>query len=1586
MVLIQGLKNHNEFYTDLYLSEVLEQDLRGVLNDWREEKESSGEQTPWEKFRSLRSRYFELLTDLDKGSTERNADASIQLQRDFIADMVRILGYEYTPETYMLTDDTCLPCIYRGRDASGRYNLAVIEVLQEKENSGDEDLLEYRLLKNQYDQESTEDIMLLSDPVDVLVTKKLFGEEEPPRWVIVIGISGIILIDRSKWAEKRMLEFDLREIFDARADDLFKATAVLLHHDSLIPFEGNPLLDSLDENSHKHAYDVSEDLKYAVRECVELLGNEVLQSCRKKGKGIPDADTLSLESLRWMYRLLFLFYIEARPELHYIPLDNPLYMKGYSLESLREIVEGPELDMDREGSYLQESLNKLFSFVQNGIQEEFTQKKKRESSDEEGEVVQSLFSLDALQSHLFDPDRTPWIAGAELRNSVLFSIIRRLSISKPKKGRRRGRISYAHLGINQLGSVYEGLLSYRGFYAEETLYEVHKKGEKFDSLNQAFFITENELDQYDEDEKRYNDDGSFVTYPPGTFIYRLAGRDREKSASYYTPHVLTQSLVKYTLKELLKDIETDEILNLTICEPAMGSAAFINEAIDQLSEVYLSRKQKELQDVISQDAYLEEKQKVKMYIADHNVYGIDLNPIAVELAEVSLWLNTIHRGAYVPWFGLQLRSGNSLIGARRQYYTYSQVLKKSKSAYLNSVPKRIDWNKNLPPNRIYHFLLPDSGMANYRSKEIKEIEPDTIKQIDEWRKEFITGLEEAEADRLIIITRAADTLWKQWTEKLHGLRRELTDEIPIYGRRSGEHHVDLHFKDNAYRKEVSSSGKRSSSEYQRLKFAMDYWCALWFWPITKAELLPERKQFIHDMEEILVGRRGDSLADSTGQLNLLETIDDPEQGSLFTDTGEVNLDELERNRPHLQVVHELAEEQRFLHWELEFADIFQDRGGFDLILGNPPWLKVEWEESGVLSDYDPKFVIKKYTAKQAADLRHEILKNPQARNAYLQEYSSSVGTKIFLNAKQNYPELIGVQTNLYKCFLPTAWRIGSDRGYSGFLHPEGVYDDPKGKRLRREMYPRLRYHFQFDNELKLFSEVDHHQKFSINIYSRNKKDSIEFDLIANLYAPSTIGSSYSYSGVSAVTGIKIDGKWNTLGHRDRIIRITEKELRLFAELYDSEGTGPLEARLPSLHAVELVSVLEKFSSQPKKLGDLKGEYFALEMWHETNAQKDNIIKRDTQFPEDPEHWVLSGPHFFVGNPFNKTPRANCKLNSDYDPIDLTYIPEEYLPRTNYVPVGDITPDGCEDLCTYRAKIPRVPWKNPGEAQGRPVTEFYRFVNRRLAGASAERTLIPSIIFKKAANIDAVFSLIFKKNKHLINFFGTACSLIYDFFVKSTGITNIRAASVKYLPFIPINEKITCRSLLLVSVSSEFDELYSNLFTSHYKRLSWTKSNPRLDNRKFSSLTPEWNWDTPLRTDYERRQALVEIDVLTAQAMGLTLNELQTIYRIQFPVMQQYEKETFYDQKGRIVFTINKGLSGVGFPRKKNPKKEEPIGWEDICDMQSGTVTRTITDDTLPGGPKQREITYYAPFDRCDRETDYEIAWKEFERREKENEG
>lgn len=362
-----------------------------------------------------------------------------------------------------------------------------------------------------------------------------------------------------------------------------------------------------------------------------------------------ESDAGIMESLRYMYRMLFVLFIESRPELGYAPIKAQSYYSGYSLESLRDIADNIRDDVNEvgDGYYLHETLAKLYELIYDGYPKTEDELKKATGSDS----LHDMFLIAPLKAHIFDPEYTKMITAAKLRNSCMLRIIDLMSLTRAtgRKNGRRGRISYVNLGINQMGAVYEALLSYRGFIAEHDLYEVKRAGDSFNELDVGYFVSESELEQYTEDERvRYESGekaGKLRMYEKGTFIYRLAGREREKSASYYTPEVLTKCLVKYALKELLEGKTADEILKLTICEPAMGSAAFLNEAINQLAEAYISRKEKETGEIISYEKRFNELQKVKMFIADRNVYGIDLNPVAVELAEVSLWLNTIYEAA-----------------------------------------------------------------------------------------------------------------------------------------------------------------------------------------------------------------------------------------------------------------------------------------------------------------------------------------------------------------------------------------------------------------------------------------------------------------------------------------------------------------------------------------------------------------------------------------------------------------------------------------------------------------------------------------------------------------------------------------------------------------------------------------------------------------------------------------------------------------------------------------------------------------------------------------------------------------------------
>jgi hypothetical protein len=401
------------------------------------------------------------------------------------------------------------------------------------------------------------------------------------------------------------------------------------------------------------------------------------------------------------------------------------------------------------------------------------------------------------------------------------------------------------------------------------------------------------------------------------------------------------------------------------------------------------------------------------------------------------------------------------------------------------------------------------------------------------------------------------------------------------------------------------------------------------------------------------------------------------------------------------------------------------------------------------------------------------------------------------------------------------------------------------------------------------------------------------------------------------------------------------------------------------------------------------------MWHETNQQQDGTITRSNDrrahFVESPGKLVFSGPHFFLANPFNKTPRSICSKNGDYDIINLESLTNDYLPRTNYQPALERE--------EYVRLIPRVQWLDEGEITAKPVTNYFRVVNREMISPYLERTLTITLIPPGVAHVNTVLGHAFRSNRLMIQMLSFSQSLVADYFVKSTGLGHAYISLIKQLPIArDLGADLAARTLALNCLTTHYAPLWEELFDGGFREESWSQpDNPRLPQGFFRELTPHWQRQCALRSDYARRMALVEIDVLVARELGLTLDELQLIYRVQFPVMQQYERDTWYDINGRIVFTNSKGLVGVGLPRR-GARNAPPItltfpdgrtrpvqGWDDLRQLQEsdhlppGSVaTTTVTDDTLPGGPRQVERRYVAPFALANRESDYEVAWGYFE--------
>ncbi|MBC8550620.1 MAG: N-6 DNA methylase [Candidatus Brocadiales bacterium] len=1566
-----AISNVGEFYSDHYLDAILDKDVKSHIKAW-EESEGNGYVAPHKRLSGLSSAYFKLKSKL---SNVVDNDERFKLTHELNVLITEALGYEYKSGGYELADDDMLIPILSSSSKDGNPYLWIVETYWDL--SEDARFLDQYLLDVQK-PENTDEYEMPSEPWEN-IPGIIFKKDEPPRWLILLSGGRAMLIERHKWGQGQYLEFDLDEIMSRKNVDNFKAVAVLLSKEAVVPEDSNSLHDTLDDSSHKHAYSVSSDLKYGLRRAVELLANEYVYyiQTEKNGRGLnnPNLDNqLTTECLAYMYRLLFLLYAEARSgDLSLLPMNSDEYRRGYSMESLRDL-EQVKLNTEKaqNGYFLHESLTKLFGLINDGhspaqivLQTEKTVEFEPTQSGMfgTGEVAQGRlkmapetqtkvdkrytdyeFTIEALGSPLFDSDKTPLLSKAKFRNVVLQEIIQLLSLSK--QGRRRhsgrGRISYAQLGINQLGAVYEGLLSYTGFFANETLYEVKKADDKSEDENrQAYFIPESEVEKYHEDEFVKLPDPNHPTAPPkrvkyekGTFIYRLAGRDREKSASYYTPEVLTKSVVKYSLKELLKDKTADEILHLTVCEPAMGSGAFLNEAVNQLADAYLQAKQKELEQDISPGEYQDELQKVKAHIATHNCYGVDLNPTAVDLAKVSMWLNIIYKHSKTPWFNLRLSSGNSLIGARLQVFKEADLKAKRGRGvenYLDRVPERIDLNIGRQDDEIYHFFIPDVGMAGFdKDKVIKGLLPDEVQKIKDWRRPFTEEFTDAQIRTLKRLSNKVDELFTSHLADRERLLKTTDDAIPVWPATGKAEGLSIKAKELQ-----EQDLYRATSAYRKLKLVMDYWCALWFWPIEKAGDLPTRDQFIRDCELILEGKTS-GIGQVSDQMGLYLKTGEKREKAEAENIDEFGIDDIINESIRLKIVRDIITTTPFMHWELQYYEIFKNNGGFDLIVGNPPWSRARIEIKDILSEFKPWLGIRGLNTKEFNEsLLDEIESSGKHKNVIILTIANIIGYRNHLSSKY-FPISRTVVTNLYKCFLERSSIMIRNNGVFTFLHDSGINDESGGEYFRTWYLKHLIFTAKFINQLNHFPEeaLGHAGQFSISILGLERNEIDYFGMTSVLH-PNTIDMSFKdLEGIKKIPPLKTKKGWVTEGHKNRLVRYNNKSINIFEKTFYRSG-NPNGNPITLLYTEQFLQIIEKISKLPSLSSKVKTSH-ARAIFDENSSIKSGLLQKQTVIPKKLENFIISAPHFYVGYPLFKQPNENCRSKGDYSVLNLNKLKEDYIPRSLFS-IGNnelFSEIINSDECKTNIRNYRLGW-------------------RTWVSPNNERTLITTILPPKVLNIYPVHSMVIENHSDLLFLTGLTYSILYDFLIRLGDKDHVWSDDILSLPFPNLidgmKNSIIKKVLKLICINNYYDDLWSNIYPENP---SWIKNNRYLSNRK-------------------RRKLLIDIDVLVGLALGLNISDLLLIFRLEFPTLKNNEQDTWYDQKGQIVFTINKGLPGIGFSRPE---------WNDIKDMKTGTVERKIMDDTIPGGPIERTITYEAPFDRCDREADYRIAWAEFEKR------
>ena len=1510
--------------------------------------------TPRSRFRAERSRLEALLAAL-AAAEESTTGAALEATAELDALMREILGFasaeyrltERGPVTLVrpVGDEGPAPAaLLRARPAATIEDLLVKDACTLAQAWEPVDLAEPAAQP----VEGAEPVESVSRALSALMT-----DEHGPAFALVLAGQWALVVDKERWPEGRWLAVNIQLVVErnetTRGGEVERALTCL-DAASLVPGpEGETWWAATLEDSAAHTVGVSKDLREGVRASIEIIANEVVQRHAARGLGpLPQeqAQPLALQALRYIYRIIFLLYAEASPELGVLPVGAAEYDAGYGLDRLRELAL-TELHEEsaRAGIHIYQSLDTLFQLVNRGL---------NALVGPEAEETFDGLVFQPMRADLFRPEATALIDEVGLGNAALLRVLRHLLLTKENSKSGRGFISYVELGINQLGAVYEGLMSYSGSFATERLWEVAPGG---DASKGSWVVPEDVMKGLEEKdfvtvEDEVTGERRNVTYEKGQFVYRLSGRDRQRSASFYTPEVLTRFTVQQALEELLdqdgRTTSAEEILHLTVCEPALGSGAFAIEAVRQLAEQYLSRRERELGRRVDPEERPRELAKVKAFIALHQVYGVDLNATAVELAEVSLWLDTMVEGLAAPWFGLRLRRGNSLVGARRALYSTSQLKKR---AWLSAAPvaeplsqvaavlddadaasrHRIGGALDVSGS-IHHFLLPAKGWGSAVEvpKQVRDlVDAGRLKDLKTWRKDITKALSASQSLRLTALARRVEVLWEMTLRRLRVAETEASRHIDLWGR---EAQGDV--GSTVSREEIEAYLAAPGSAYRRLRLVIDAWCALWFWPLTTDVTPPSLDEWLSALEGLLGKQVKDAkgtdgtLVDASSWAEL-DTMEELELGLAGARKVQSVIDEHE----WLTVVREVTAVQGFFHWELDFATVFA-RGGFDLQVGNPPWVRPTVDLNSLLSDGDPWWSLSHKPSVAVKKERMPLtLARPRVLHGVLDGTAEVIVLSELLSDPTIYPLLSG-QPDLYRAFMCQVWQHQSQGGTSGLIHLESHFTDSKTQSLRSASYRHLRRHWQFINELHLF-DIQNQKRYGVNIYS-NEQDA-SFLHASSLYHPDTVQRSLTHDGSGEEPGFRDPrtSTWDLRPHAARIESISEYTLKIWRMVTEADDwrSTPMISTVNSAASRTLATLATQ-----QRVGSIGPQFSA--GWHETSDFEKGRFSKEWG-PTSWDRAILQGSHLYVSTPLYKQPNQTMANQRDWTTTDLEALSPTTQPITQYKPAGD------------RATYDRLytHW------DGSPARDHYRIAWRAMAANTGERTLIPAIIPPGAAHPNGVFSAGAPRfsASSLVTLQAGVSSLLTDFTLRALPKSGIYFPDFSRLPALPHNHPLTTRVILRTLRLNCVTDAYADLWTECWDE-SFEADSPILERYDERLIGPEWTADTPLRRAEDRRNAQAEIDVMVAIMLGVPIEDLCTIYRTQFAVLYDYDHGR---GQGAYVYDAN----GRQLPtpvRQAWDKRQRPTSNEDMPLSE-----RTHTH---PGSGVS--YVYDLPFRIRDRESDF----------------
>jgi hypothetical protein len=738
------------------------------------------------------------------------------------------------------------------------------------------------------------------------LTEHLFG-------LITNGRQLRLLRDSSRLIKLSFLDFDLVRIFE---EDLYADFAILfrLLHATRMPANRASASASVIERYHQDSVDsgsrIRDGLAAAVAYAMQTVANGLLAhpanaALVEQLRADPSqASALHQNLLRWVYRTLFVLVIEERV-LNHAPdatlRHRQLYRDYYSLQRLRRLADRPQL-ADRRAHDLWRAMHQTLRLYEDG-----------------GKGLP--LGVPPLGSFLFREEGLRALFQYQLDNRSLVQALNRLSTFNHPDTQVRMRVNYGALDVEEFGSVYESLLELR---------------------------------------PRIVPDGDELTFS----YAQLAGNERKTTGSYYTPDSLVQCLLDSALNpvvdERLKGKSGKEaaeaLLSIKVCDPAVGSGHFLIGAAHRLAQRLADIRAGE--EALSPDV----QRHALRDVVSRCLYGVDVNPLSVELCKVSLWMLALEPGKPLGFLDHHIQCGNSLLGATP---------------------------------RVLADGLPDDAFKPLTGDD-KTISAEAKKR------------NKSERQQLALFHGTETAPW----QRLGNLPAAMME----VGTMSDDTADALHRKEQRYVELVHSTG------YLNSRFLADAWCAAFVWKKCK-----------------------------------------PVDGGFdYAITNDV-LRKIERN-PHdcapwmRDEIERLRDRYQFFHWHLAFPEVFPVpvkgerpanehtgwNGGFDVMLGNPPWEKLQSEERQFFAARRPDIVLLA-GAKRKKAIGDLAASDPVLAKEWSEYRRFDAGTIAFVRASNLFPLTAVGKFNTFALFAELGLRTIGSGGHLGCIVPSGIATDDTTK-------------------------------------------------------------------------------------------------------------------------------------------------------------------------------------------------------------------------------------------------------------------------------------------------------------------------------------------------------------------------------------------------------------------------------------------------------------------------------------------------------------------------------------------------------------